>query len=74
MATRGLSRSGAQRRHEALEPVCHFDRNGRSCSHPVTAVPVSARQDEPDPIFLAIVDEALARVGEVYLLRYWEPP
>ena len=29
-------------------------------------------QDEPDPIFLAIVDEALAHVREVHLLRYRE--
>jgi hypothetical protein len=29
-------------------------------------------QDEPDPIFLAIVDEALAHVREVHLVRYRE--
>jgi len=29
-------------------------------------------QDEPDPILLAIVDEALAHVREVHLLRYRE--
>ncbi|HBL17467.1 MAG TPA: hypothetical protein DD417_12185 [Elusimicrobia bacterium] len=29
-------------------------------------------QDEPDPIFLAIVDEALADVREVHLVRYRE--
>jgi hypothetical protein len=27
-------------------------------------------QDEPDPVFLSIVDEALAHVQEVHLLRY----
>ena len=27
-------------------------------------------QDEPDPVFLSIVDEALAHVREVHLLRY----
>ena len=29
-------------------------------------------QDEPDPIFLAIVDEALAHVREVHLVYYRE--
>jgi hypothetical protein len=43
MATRGLSRSGAQRRHAALEPVCRFDRNGRSCSHRTREMDMQAR-------------------------------
>ena len=29
-------------------------------------------QDDPDPIFLAIVDEALAHTREVHLVRYRE--